>query len=116
MLHDSVERKNLMEKTSNKLADLSVAFAVEILNLVKYLKEQRETIICNQIGEAKVKPAVAACHGVVQRSRKSCAATRSRAERQVELMENNGHLRQNCKYGWFCTEQYRALFIWQMFF
>ncbi|MBR2508412.1 MAG: four helix bundle protein [Lentisphaeria bacterium] len=47
-----MERKNLMEKTSNKLVDLSVAFAVEILNLVKYLKEQRETIICNQIGRA----------------------------------------------------------------
>ena len=28
---------------------------------------------------AKVKPATAACHGVVQRSRKSCAAPRSRA-------------------------------------
>ena len=41
-----------MEKSSNKLVDLSVAFAVEILNLVKYLKEQRETIICNQIGRA----------------------------------------------------------------
>ena len=41
-----------MEKSSNKLADLSVAFAVEILNLVKYLKEQRETIICDQIGRA----------------------------------------------------------------
>ena len=52
MRHDSVERKNLMEKTSNKLVDLSVAFAVEILNLVKYLKEQRETIISNQIGRA----------------------------------------------------------------
>ena len=52
MLHYSEERKNLMEKTSNKLVDLSVAFAVEILNLVKYLKEQRETIICNQIGRA----------------------------------------------------------------
>ena len=52
MLHYSVERKNLMEKSSNKLVDLSVAFAVEILNLVKYLKEQRETIICNQIGRA----------------------------------------------------------------
>ena len=36
----------------NKLVDLSVAFAVEILNLVKYLKEQRETIISNQIGRA----------------------------------------------------------------
>ena len=41
-----------MEKTSNKLVELSVAFVVEILNLVKYLKEQRETIICNQIGRA----------------------------------------------------------------
>ncbi len=41
-----------MEKSSNKLVDLSVAFAVEILNLVKYLKEQGETIISNQIGRA----------------------------------------------------------------
>ena len=55
MLHYSVERKNIMEKSSNKLVDLSVAFAVEILNLVKYLKEQRETIICNQIGRAFIK-------------------------------------------------------------
>ena len=52
MRHNSAERKILMEKTSNKLVDLSIAFAVEILNLVKYLKEQRETIICNQIGRA----------------------------------------------------------------
>ena len=55
MLHYSAERKILMEKSSNKLVDLSVAFAVEILNLVKYLKEQRETIICNQIGRAFAK-------------------------------------------------------------
>ena len=41
-----------MEKSSNKLVDLSVAFAVEILNLVKYLKERKETIISNQIGRA----------------------------------------------------------------
>ena len=53
MLHYPAERKILMEKTSNKLVDLSVAFAVEILNLVKYLREQRETIICNQIGRAR---------------------------------------------------------------
>ena len=52
MLHYPAERKILMEKTSNKLVDLSIAFEVEILNLVKYLKEQRETIICNQIGRA----------------------------------------------------------------
>ena len=36
----------------NKLVDLSVAFAVEILNLVKFLKSQHETIISNQIGRA----------------------------------------------------------------
>ena len=48
----TVERKTPMEKTSNKLVELSVAFAVEILNLVKYLKSQHETIICNQIGRA----------------------------------------------------------------
>ena len=36
----------------NKLVDLSVAFAVEILNLVKFLKNQHETIISNQIGRA----------------------------------------------------------------
>ena len=41
-----------MEKSHNKLVELSVAFAVEILNLVKWLKSQHETIICNQIGRA----------------------------------------------------------------
>ena len=40
----------LMEKSSNKPVDLSVTFAVEILNLVKYLKEQKENIISNQFG------------------------------------------------------------------
>ena len=40
-----------MEK-NNKLADISVTFAVEILNLVNFLKNQRETIICNQIGRS----------------------------------------------------------------
>ena len=41
-----------MEKSSNKLVDLSVDFAVQILNLVKFLKSRHETIICNQIGRA----------------------------------------------------------------
>jgi hypothetical protein len=44
--------KTIMEKSSNKLVDSAVAFAVKILNLAKYLKEKRETIICNQIGRA----------------------------------------------------------------
>ena len=41
-----------MEKSSNKLVTLSIDFAVDILKLVKYLKEQKETIICNQIGRS----------------------------------------------------------------
>jgi four helix bundle protein len=36
----------------NKLAELSMEFAVAIINLVKKLKEQRESIIANQIGHS----------------------------------------------------------------
>ena len=35
-----------------KLHTLSVDFAVQILNLVKILKSQHETIVSNQIGRA----------------------------------------------------------------
>ena len=47
-----MSKGKIMKKNQNKLIDLSVDFAVEILNLVKYLKEKKETIICNQIGRA----------------------------------------------------------------
>ena len=36
----------------NKLADLSIDFSVEIIKLVKQLKEKRESIISNQIGRS----------------------------------------------------------------
>ena len=36
----------------NKLAELSMDFAVDIINLVKYLKVKHETIVCNQIGRS----------------------------------------------------------------
>lgn len=36
----------------NKLAELSMEFAVDIINLVKQLKENREAIIFNQIGRS----------------------------------------------------------------
>ena len=36
----------------SKLRSLSVDFAVQILNLVKFLKSQHETIVSNQIGRA----------------------------------------------------------------
>ena len=36
----------------DKLAEQSMDFAVEIINLVKRLKEQRESIISNQIGRS----------------------------------------------------------------
>ncbi len=41
-----------MPEKTNKLIDLSIIFAVEILNLVKILKGQKETIISNQIGRS----------------------------------------------------------------
>lgn len=36
----------------NKLAELSMQFAVDIIQLVKYLKTSKETIISNQIGKS----------------------------------------------------------------
>ena len=36
----------------NKLAELSMEFSVDIINLVRQLKEHRETIISNQIGRS----------------------------------------------------------------
>ena len=36
----------------SKLRTLSIDFAVQILNLVKFLKSQHETIVANQIGRA----------------------------------------------------------------
>ena len=36
----------------NKLAELSMEFAVDIINLVRQLKENREDIISNQIGRS----------------------------------------------------------------
>jgi len=37
---------------SDKLSELSMNFAVQIIHLVKALKEQREAIISNQIGRS----------------------------------------------------------------
>ena len=36
----------------NKLVDLSMDFSVDIINLVKFLKSNHETIISNQIGRS----------------------------------------------------------------
>ncbi len=38
--------------TNDKLSDQSLDFSVQIINLVKQLKEQRENIISNQIGRS----------------------------------------------------------------
>ena len=38
--------------TNDKLSEQSMDFAVQIINLVKQLKEQRESIISNQIGRS----------------------------------------------------------------
>ena len=42
----------MIDLKENKLADLSMNFAVEILSLVKDLKQQKESIISNQIGRS----------------------------------------------------------------
>ncbi len=39
-------------KEENKLAELSMDFSVDIINLVKYLKSNHESIISNQIGRS----------------------------------------------------------------
>ena len=36
----------------NKLAELSMDFSVDIINLVKHLKSQHESIVSNQIGRS----------------------------------------------------------------
>ncbi len=36
----------------NKLADLSMEFAIEIIELVRYLKSNHESVIANQIGRS----------------------------------------------------------------
>ena len=38
--------------SESKLRTLSMDFAVSIINLVKYLKEERESIVSNQIGRS----------------------------------------------------------------
>ena len=38
--------------SNDKLAEQSMEFAVHIINLVRFLKEQRESIISNQIGRS----------------------------------------------------------------
>ena len=38
--------------TNDKLSEQSMDFAIQIINLVKQLKEQRESIISNQIGRS----------------------------------------------------------------
>ena len=39
-------------KKENRLAELSMDFSVDIINLVKYLKSNHESIIANQIGRS----------------------------------------------------------------
>jgi len=51
MIYSGNEGEFMPEKP-NKLIDLSIVFAVEILNLMKMLKGQKETVISNQIGRS----------------------------------------------------------------
>ena len=48
--YDSGDRRCAMKE--NKLVELSMNFSVDIINLVKFLKSNHETIISNQIGRS----------------------------------------------------------------
>ena len=45
-------KKVVVSMKENKLADISMDFSVQIINLVKYLKSKHETVISNQIGRS----------------------------------------------------------------
>ena len=47
-----IYQKRSFAMPESRLRNLSIEFAVKILNLVKDLKNQRETIVSNQIGRA----------------------------------------------------------------
>ena len=47
-----IRRKGLISVSESKLRDLSMDFAVSIIELVRSLKQQKETIISNQIGRS----------------------------------------------------------------
>jgi four helix bundle protein len=49
---DIINEKGAIFMKENKLAELSLEFSVDIINLVKYLKSQHESIISNQIGRS----------------------------------------------------------------
>lgn len=46
------EKQEVVTLKENKLAELSMEFSVDVINLVKSLKARRETIISNQIGRS----------------------------------------------------------------
>lgn len=51
-IYDILHPKDGDIMTNDKLSEQSIDFAVQIINLVKQLKEQRENIISNQIGRS----------------------------------------------------------------
>ena len=50
--YDIITRKGAVFMKENKLSELSIDFSVDIINLVKYLKSNHESIISNQIGRS----------------------------------------------------------------
>ena len=50
--HYISERMEIVDMQESRLRTLSIEFAVQILNLVKSLKDRHETIVSNQIGRA----------------------------------------------------------------
>ena len=94
--------------SDSKLRTQSMDFAVSIINLVKFLKERRESIISNQIGRsgtsigANIREAQYA-HGKADFIAKLQIALKECAETQYWL-----ELLASC--GYFSSEEYHSLF------
>ena len=50
--HVIINKMEMLAMKENKLAELSMEFAVDIIELVKQLKSNHESIISNQIGRS----------------------------------------------------------------
>ena len=91
----------------NKLVELSMDFSIDIINLVKYLKANHETIISNQIGRsgtsigANIREAKYA-HGTADFISKMQIALK-------EANETGYWLELLCKTNYIGEEQYNSL-------
>ncbi len=82
--------------SESKLRDQSIDFAVSIIDLVKFLKSQKESIISNQIGKSGT-----SIGANIHEAQYAHGRADFIAKLQIALKESN-----ETAYGWnFCNEQ-----------